>query len=130
MLRQAVLDTLMSRVPILGGRVYEAWVAPDKAGGLPYATIKLPGIRGSTAISFAGSQPVEVRLYNDRSSFIPLDMAERAVIEVLTRGPVADGPDQFSLQWVPGGGDFEDDEFNLIGRLVMFEAAVVIGKGG
>ena len=130
MLRRAVITTLGERVPMLGNRVYQAWITPDKTGGMPYATVKLPGIRGSTTVAFAGTQPVEIRLYNDRSSFIPLDMAERAVIDVLTRGPVADGPDQFSLQWVPGGGDFEDDEFDLIGRLVMFEAAVVIGKGG
>jgi len=133
MLRRAVIERLRNQVPELGARVYQAFLAPVDVGR-PYATVKVPTARGSPAITYAGTQPVEVRLYDDRSSYIGLDELEGAVIAALHGAEISDThedpPGRYVVQWVPGGGDFVDDERDLIGRLVMFEAAALHEKRG
>ncbi|WP_298272226.1 hypothetical protein [Geobacter sp.] len=130
MLRRAVIQHLKVQVPALGGRVYQAFLAPPGTTR-PYATVKLPGIRGSPAISYAGAQQVEIRIYGDRDTFTALDQIEADVIGALHGIEVLDATDgsQHQVDWLPGGGDFPDDDKGLIGRLVMFEAAVLFERG-
>lgn len=128
MLRRAVIQRLRSHVAALGDRVYQAFLAPANADR-PYATVKLPTQRGSPAITFAGTQPVEVRIYDDRASFVGLDELERAVIAALHGAEAEDAGEVYRLDWVPGGGDFVDEEHDLIGRLVVFEAAALQERG-
>jgi len=133
MLRRAVIERLRGQVSTLGGRAYQAFVAPPNAAK-PYVTVKVPGARGSAAITYAGTQPVEVRLYDDPASFVALDALEAAVITALHGVEVEDSheasPGRYRLDWVPGGGDFVDEELSLIGRLVTFEAAILNERGG
>ncbi|MEX0975039.1 MAG: hypothetical protein WD024_06825 [Bacillota bacterium] len=130
MLRRAVIQALKA-VALLGGRAYEAFLAPSDVGK-PYATVKIPDVIGDPVIGYAGTQPVEIYLYADPYSFIPLDDVEAAVMAALNRQDVVDAMTGhlFHVEWTPGGGDFADDVKRLIGRLVRFEAAVVHEPGG
>lgn len=132
MLRRAVIQRLRAQVSTLGGRAYQAFVAPANAAK-PYVTVKVPAARASAAISYAGTQPVEVRLYDEPASFIALDDLEAAVVAALHGVEVEDShetpPGRYRLDWVPGGGDFADEELSLIGRLVVFEAAILNERG-
>ena len=129
-LRRAVIQQLKAQVPGLGGRVYQAFLAPAGTPR-PYATVKLPGIRGSPVISYAGAQQVEVRIYGERDSFTTLDQLEADVIGALHGIEVLDATDgsRHQVDWLPGGGDFPDDDKGLIGRLVTLEAAVIFERG-
>lgn len=128
MLRRAVISRIKDQVPALGGRVFQAFLAPASAAR-PYATVKLPGAIGSPDISYAGTQPVEVRIYTDPTSFTDLDTVEASVIGCLHGAEIQDAaedpPGRYRLDWLPGGGEFHDEERHLIGRLVMFETAVL-----
>ena len=125
MLRRAVIEVLKA-LPALSGRAYQAFLAPANAGR-PYATVKVPAVRGDPQLPRAGAQLVEVRLYADPDTFVSLDQLESAVIDALNGKEIADAVSSsvFHVEWEPGGGDFQDDQRQLIGRLVMFEAAVL-----
>ena len=125
MLRRAVIQALKD-VPALGGRVYQAFLAPANTGK-PYATVKVPAARGDPQLARAGTQPLEVRLYADPDTFASLDQLESAVIDAVNGKEISDvvSGSVFHVEWEPGGGDFQDDQRQLIGRLVMFEAAVL-----
>lgn len=127
MLRRAVIQKIKTGVPDLKNRVYQAFLAPPNVK-LPYATVKLATPRGSTNISFAGTQPVEVYLYNSQDSFIFLDALELAVTAVLHGIEIEDSQTQekYYLNWATGSGDFVDTEKSLIGRMVTFNAALII----
>jgi len=127
MLRRAVIQNLKN-IPALGGRVYQAFLAPANVDK-PYATVKLATQIGSANISFAGTQPVEVYLYADQDSFINLDVIEKEVIEVLA-GEIRDTTtgNYFELAWAPGTSDFVDPEKKLIGRRVIFNTALLMTK--
>ena len=132
MLRRAVIKHLMNVIPSLGGRVYQAFLAPPNAER-PYATVKISAPRGSPSISYAGDQPVEVRIYDEPASFIVLDNIETAVIDALHGVDIADldTGEKYHLRWRPDGGiDYDDEERKLICRLIFFEAALLIEPGG
>ena len=126
MLRNAVNHRLGDQVGGLGGRVYEAFLAPSDAVK-PYATVKLPGGAGSAEIGYAGTTAVEVRLYLDPTTFRDLDVLAQEVLAALNGQLIADPDDGqvYHLLYQPGGGDFVDDQKNLIGRLLLFETAAV-----
>lgn len=123
MLRQAVIRHLAAQVPSLGGRVYEAYLAPT--GTLrPYATVKLAG---GVGLGPTGTADVEVRLYGDRGTFGALDAAEAEVRAALAWREVAD-PETgvvYAIEPAGAGLDFDQPEDQLIGRLLRFAAAVV-----
>jgi hypothetical protein len=127
MLRRAIVQKIKDSVPDLAGRVYQAFLAPPNAK-LPYVTVKLATPRGSPNISFAGTQPVEVYLYNSQDSFITLDALELAIAAVLHEAEIEDGQtgEKYYLNWGAGSGDFVDTEKKLIGRMVTFNAALII----
>ena len=131
MLRRAVVNALKA-VPLLGARVYQAFTAPADAQA-PYATVKMPGGRGSAEITWAGTQTVEVRLLTKSQSSVDLDTLEASVIQALHGIDVMDvaesPPTSYRLTWVPGGGDFVEEDRQQIGRLVTFEAAVLFERG-
>ncbi len=124
-MRRAVIHHLKANISVLGG-VYQAFLAPGTVRK-PYVTVKIPTCRGSPSISYAGTQPIEIRIYDDLSSFIGLDTIEGSIVDALHGREIADKHTghMFEITWVPGGGDFVDEEKNLIGRLVMFEAALL-----
>lgn len=130
MLRRAVIQKLKTSVPALGGRVYQAFLAPANVKP-PYATVKLATPRGSPNISYAGTQPVEVYLYGSRDSFVSLDILELAVTVALHGVEIEDGQTQekYYLNWVSGSGDFVDTEKKLIGRMVKFHTALLMEGG-
>jgi len=131
MLRRAVIMRLKSAAAGLGGRVYEAFLAGPEVAR-PYATVKLATQVGSGSISYAGTQPVEVRVYHDQGSFKELDALEAEVVAALNGATMADDADggRYELSWSPAGADFTDPERRLIGRLLTFEAALVAEPGG
>jgi hypothetical protein len=123
-LRRAVVVRLRTEVGGLGGRVYQALLGPADAER-PYATVKLPEAVGSGRL---GTQPVEVRLYGDPTTFSALDALGEAVVDALDDATLADATDgrTYYLQVAsPAGSDFQDEQKRLIGRLMRFEAAAV-----
>lgn len=130
MLRRAVIQKLKT-LPSLGGRVYQAFLALPSTARL-YVTVKVAAARGSPDVAYAGAQPVEIRVYGDPDSFANLDEAERVIVDALHGAEVTDANDgeRYLLSWVPGGGDFVDEELRLIGRLLLFEAAALHEPGG
>lgn len=129
MLRRAVIQHIKVSVSELNGRVYQAFLAPPNIEK-PYSTVKIPTARGSGIITYAGTQPVEVRVYDKQNSFISLDELERNIIASLNGAEITDQNDgeKYCLTWAPGGGDFIDDEKKLIGRLILFEAAALFER--
>lgn len=131
MLRRAVIQHLKGAAPSLGGRVYQAFLAPANTPR-PYATVKLMDGGASTRISFAGDHLVEVRLYEATSgSFLTLDTLARSVIAALHGKTVKDleTGEEYDLYWVPGINDFVEEDRQLIGRLVRFRATALFERG-
>lgn len=127
MLRDAIIKKLKA-VPGLGGRIYEAFLAPHNAAP-PYATVKMASQQRSTAIWYAGTQPVEVRVYNDMTSYKALDAIERDVVAALNDVELQDvDGNRYYIRWVAGGIDYTEDERKLIARLVNFEAAIIMER--
>ncbi len=128
MLRQAVIQKL-KLIPLLHSRIYQAYTAPHNAPK-PYATVKFATQRGSTVISYAAFQPIEVRIYNDITSFDGLDAIESDVISALNGVEISDAStgERYRLEWVSGSMDFVDEERGMIGRLIIFEAAVLFER--
>jgi len=130
-LRRAVIMHMKANVAGLGGRVYEAFLAgPDTPR--PYATVKLATQIGSGRVAYAGTQPVEVRIYHDQGSFKEVDVLETEVVAALNGVTVTDDADggRYELSWSPAGADFADPERRLIGRQLTFDAACLAEPGG
>jgi hypothetical protein len=127
MLRKAVIQRISGQVSALGGRVYEESLAPGDATR-PYATVKLATSARVEEDPFTSYQPIEVRIYGDRTSFGPLDEIEQSVVAALDGAEVTDSGDGSThlLHWGPGGGDFSDEAKQLIGRLTVFATAIVV----
>lgn len=131
MLRRAVIQHLRQQVPALGGRVYQAFLAPANTPR-PYATVKLMDGGASLRISFAGEHLIEVRLYEDMAgSFVTLDVLAGQVIAALNGRTITDSAsgEKYDLYWVPGMNDFVEEYRRLIGRLVRFRAAALFERG-
>lgn len=126
MLRRAVINHLRTHVPSLGGRVYQAFLSPADATR-PYATVKLGDGGASNRISYAGYVEIEIRIYQDMNSFLPLDSLEREITAALHGSVIWDEqenpPEQHEIFWLPGVNDFVDEERKLIGRLIVFRTA-------
>ena len=124
MLRRAVVQKLKTLTALKGA--YQAFLAPADASK-PYATVKLSDLIGDPGIKYAGAQQVEVRIYDVLDSFIALDTIEGAIVAALNGRNITDSVTghEFHMEYSPGGGDFVDEEKELIGRLVRFEAALV-----
>jgi len=128
-LRRAIIHHLQHNVPSLGGRVYQAFLVDQKKERRPYATVKIVAGPGSTRISYAGHDEIEVRVYGDPTDFTELDAAVEEIIGAL-HGRIVQDPEtgqQYDLAWVPGVLDFVDEK--LIGRLVRFRAASLRERG-
>jgi hypothetical protein len=124
MLREAVINKLKT-LPEFNGRIYEAFMAPHNAKP-PYATIKMAAQSASTAISFAGENNIEIRIYGEPTSFRLLDELEQEVIAALNEKYIADSDgNQYYTRWVPGGMDYTEDERNMIARLIYFAAELL-----
>jgi len=131
MLRRAVIQHLRQQVPALGGRVYQAFLAPANTPR-PYATVKLMDGGASLRISFAGEHLIEVRLYEDMAgSFVTLDVLAGQVIAALNGRTITDSAsgEKYDLYWVPGMNDFVEEDRQLIGRLIRFRAAALFERG-
>jgi hypothetical protein len=128
MIREAI-NKALKNVSALGGRVYEAYTAPADTAA-PYATVKFATQRPSTAITFAGDNNIEVRIYGKPTSFKSLDAIEQEVINVLNDKEVEDSDgNKYYVWWVPGGADYTEDDRGLIVRLVNFAAGAMNGRG-
>ncbi|HEY8355809.1 MAG TPA: hypothetical protein VIK69_12435, partial [Methylophilaceae bacterium] len=124
------IQHLRQQVPALGGRVYQAFLAPANTQR-PFATVKLMDGGGSVSISFAGDHLVEVRIYDDMtSSFVKLDELAYQVIQAL-HGEVVDGEtgERYEVAWEPGMIDFTEDDRRLIGRLLRFSVPAIHERG-
>jgi len=129
MLRRAVISKLKT-LNSFEGRVYQAYLVPVNTPR-PYLTVKFAGQRVAPAIRIAGSERIEVRIYNEPTSFLSLDSLEAEIVAAChgTHEDPETG-NRYELDWQPSGADFHDNIQNLIGRLVVFEAAVLHEKGG
>jgi len=130
-LRRAIIQHLRNEVSTLGGRVYQAFLAPSSVQK-PFATVKLVDGGTSARISFAGNHLIEVRLYEDiTGSFLTLDDLARSVIAALNGRVVIDSVsgEQYDVYLVPGMFDFVEDDRQLIGLLVRFQGAAIFERG-
>jgi len=130
MLRNAVITRIIGTVLPLSGRVYQAYLAPSTVQK-PYATVKAGAIRGSPGLNYAGTVAVEVYIYTDQTSYIGLDAIEKEVVAALHGKEIVDVESmRYFLQWESSPGDFVDEEKRLIGRQVVFGAAILYEPGG
>lgn len=122
-LRRAIIHQLRVQVPALGGRVYQAFLAPT-GFQTPYATVKFAGEQSAVNIGFAGSRTIEVYLYRSLDSFVALDALQQEVIRILNGTTVTDVESglQFILRWTGSAGDVIDEERKLVGVVVSFNA--------
>lgn len=129
-LRRAVIERIKAALPSVGGRVYQAFLAPVDAAAPYYVTVKVGDERGDVNIPWIGFPAVEVRLYSKPLSFISLDELEGQVIQVLQGVPITDPQTGkvYQLRWLPGFGDFNDPQQNLIGKLVRFQAVRIVER--
>jgi len=130
-LRRAIIQHLRNEVSTLGGRVYQAFLAPVNTPR-PFATVKLMDGGRSGRISYAGDYLIEVRLYEDiTGSFLTLDDLARSVIAALNGRVVIDSVsgEQYDVYLVPGMFDFVEDDRQLIGLLVRFQGAAIFERG-
>jgi hypothetical protein len=125
-LRRAVVAQLKTSIPALGGRVYQAFLAPVGVQA-PYATVKFATERQAANITFAGSQAIEVYLYRALDSYVNLDALRQDVVKFLNGVVIVDAETnaRFVIRWVGGAGDVIDPERKLIGAVVNFEAAML-----
>jgi len=128
-LRRAAIERIKAALPSVGGRVYQAFLAPVDAVA-PYVTVKVGDERGDVNIPWIGFPAVEVRLYGKPLSFVSLDELEGQVIQALQGVPIADPQTGrvYQLRWLPGFGDFNDPQKNLIGKLVRFQAVRIMER--
>jgi len=135
MIRRAVIDHLQRNVPSLQGRVYQAFLVDMRKEPRPFATVKIVAGPGSTRISYAGSDEIEVRVYGDATDWTELDAVVDEVIAALNGRFVQDPEtgETYEVAWIPGVMDFTDDfvkmDRELIGRLVRFRAATLRERG-
>ncbi len=123
-LRRATITTLRAQVLIVGGRVFQAFLAPA-ATLLPYITVKMATRIGDRL----GLQPVEIYIYAAQTSFVVLDTLEQEVIRVLHQRELVDVETglRYTLHY-PGDGvcDAVDEERKLINRVLTFVSASAV----
>jgi len=129
-LRRAIIQQIKNQAHGLGGRVYQAFLAPVNTQ-TPYATVKLATERQATNITFAGSQTVEIYLYRGLDSYVNLDAIRQDVVKALNGVVITDVESgaRFVLRWVGSVGDVVDEERKLIGAVVSFDAAIIHERG-
>lgn len=73
MLRRAIIKHLRENITEIGGRVYQAYLAAEKAKR-PYITVRLAESIASEVISFGGTMQIELFVYDDLGkSYLNLD---------------------------------------------------------
>ncbi|MBT9174214.1 MAG: hypothetical protein DDT21_02625 [Syntrophomonadaceae bacterium] len=122
-LRRSIITRLRDHVPAVGGRVFQAFLAPP-AITPPFVTVKLPTRLGDAL----GQQPVECYLYAAQTSFVTLDALEQEVIHVLHQKEFADTETgwRYRLRYASSAGDAVDVERKLINRVITFTAASAV----
>lgn len=125
-LRRAIVQQLRNQVPALGGRVFQAYLAPANIA-TPYATVKFATERQAANIGFAGTQTIEVYLYRGLDSYSGLDALRQDVVKALNGVVITDTESgaRFSIRWAGSVGDVVDEERKLIGAVVSFDAATI-----
>jgi len=125
-LRRAIVQQLRIHLPALGGRVFQAYLAPVNVP-TPYATVKLATERQAANIGFAGAQTIEIYLYRGLDSFVGLDALRQDVVRALNGVVITDAESglRFALRWTGSVGDVVDPERKLIGAVVSFDAATI-----
>ncbi|MBT9156914.1 MAG: hypothetical protein DDT37_01905 [Firmicutes bacterium] len=122
-LRRSVIVLLRGAVPTVGGRVFQAFLAPASTLS-PYITVKMAARLGDTL----GQQPVECYLYATQTSFVTLDILEQEVIRALHQREFVDAETglRYILRYASSAGDAVDEERRLINRVVTFSAASAV----
>ncbi len=122
-LRRAVVTNLRTNVTSVGGRVFQAFLAPA-ATPSPYITVKMTtGIGGRF-----GLQPVEVYIYAAQTSFVALDMLKQEVIRALDQRELVDVETalRYILDYAGSAGDAVNEERKLISQVLTFTSANVV----
>ncbi|MBT9177464.1 MAG: hypothetical protein DDT20_01797 [Firmicutes bacterium] len=123
-LRRSVIAHLRDHVPTVGGRVFQAFLAPATTMP-PFITVKLSSRLGETL----GQQQVECYLYAAQTSFVALDVLEQEVINALHRRELVDMETgwRYILRYASSAGDAVDVERKLINRVITFTTASAVG---
>ncbi|MBT9134258.1 MAG: hypothetical protein DDT34_00973 [Firmicutes bacterium] len=122
-LRRAVVTNLRTSVSPVGGRVFQAFLAPATAVP-PYITVKLATRQGEVF----GLQPVEVYIYAAQTSFVALDTLEQGVIRALHQRELVDTETglRYTLRYTGSAGDAVDEGRKLINRVLTFTVASAV----
>jgi len=127
MLRRAVVNFLKENVSEVGGRVYQAYLAPKQVKR-PYLAVRMGEVIESGAVSFGGTAQIEVFVYDDiGGSFLTVDRICDKVINALHGAYVTDQEDgkTYYIEWNPSTNDIIEEDRNLIGRLLRFRTAIL-----
>lgn len=125
-MRKAVRARLVAQVSSLGGRIYEPTMAGPSTTK-PYAVVKMSG-ESPTNIRQGFTVTLEVWIYTDRLSFEGVDTIVRSTIDALVSTDFTTaGGEVFSLRFVGAGADFYDDDWQAIGRQLLFETVSIWG---
>ncbi|MBT9134802.1 MAG: hypothetical protein DDT38_01544 [Firmicutes bacterium] len=122
-LRRGVVSGLRMAVPGVGGRVFQAFLAPA-ATVPPYITVKMATRIGDRL----GLQPVEIYIYAAQTSFVALDTLEQEVIRALHQRELVDTEtgSRYILRYTSSAGDAVDEERKLINRVLTFASASAV----
>ncbi|NPV44806.1 MAG: hypothetical protein HPY70_12665 [Firmicutes bacterium] len=127
MLRNAIIQHLRQSISEVGGRVYQAYLAPEKVKR-PYLSVRMGETIASDTVSFGGTAQIEVFVYEDASkSFLDVDRISDKVIAILNGAYVTDPDDgrTYYVEWDPTTNDIYEDNRKLIGRLLRFRTAIL-----
>ncbi|WP_228378983.1 hypothetical protein [Thermoanaerobacter thermohydrosulfuricus] len=127
MLRRAIIKHLRENITEIGGRVYQAYLAAEKAKR-PYITVRLAESIASEVISFGGTMQIELFVYDDLGkSYLNLDYISDKIIAVLNGAYITDQEDgkTYYIEWNPTTNDIIEEDRKLIGRLLRFKTAIL-----
>lgn len=125
-MRDAIRKRLAAKVPAVGSRVYEVSTAGPKTQK-PYLVVKYTG-DADTKMRYGFDVGFEVWAYTEQTSNRVLDAIARKVISALHRQDlVTDDGLQFQLRYTGQGPDYDDPDWEALGRRLSFTTERIIG---
>lgn len=127
MIRSAFIHFLKENISEVGGRVYQAYLAPKQAKR-PYLAVRMGETIESGTISFGGTAQIEVFVYDDiGGSFLNVDRISDKIVALLNGAYITDQEDgkTYYIEWNPTTNDIIEEDRKLIGRLLRFKTAIL-----
>lgn len=125
-MRVALRNKLVAKIPEVGGRVYEPFMAGPTTAK-PYIVLKAGG-ENDSKMRYGFDVPFEVWMYVDRTSQVVLDELGDKIINVLNRKETKTATGYvFSLAYDGCSEDFYDEDWKALTRRLDFSTVRVRG---